>query len=92
MVATPKRIKLDPESGFVQLLKEVAAESTVIEADGERFRVTREDSTDIFANYDPERALVAIQGMFGTLPDGVAQELKAELRELRDQDSMGIPA
>jgi len=64
MVAPSKRMKLDPESEFIQLLKEAAAGSTVIEADGERFRVIRETS-DLFADYDADLAVAALGNACG---------------------------
>lgn len=91
MAATPKHITLDSESEFVQLLREAAAGATIIEADGERFRVIRETS-DLFANYDPDRALAALRAAFGTLPNDDIDELKRDLRAMRDQDSTGRPA
>ena len=91
MIASPRHIKLNPESDLAQLLREAVEEPTIIEADGERFRVFREPA-NLFANYNAARALAAVQGMFGTLPEEAAHELKAELRILRDQDSSGRPA
>lgn len=91
MIAPPKHIKLNPDSDFVQLLRDAAAGAAVIEVDGERFRVIRETS-DLFANYDPDRALAALRAAFGTLPNDGIDELKRDLREMREQDSAGRPA
>jgi hypothetical protein len=91
MVVTPKHITLEPDSEFAQLLREAAAGAAVIEADGERFRVIRETS-NLLASYDPNRALAALRAAFGTLPNDRVDELKRDLREMREQDSAGRPA
>ncbi len=87
MVAPPRLIKLDPENEFLPMLRE-AEDPAIIEAGGERFRVIREPS-DIVADCDPAQALIALQGMFGTLPPEGMQELKSELRAMSDQNSTG---
>ena len=47
---------------------------------------------DIWANYDPEKMLKAFEEATGILEGVDIEQLKADLREAREQDSIGRPA
>ncbi|MBV9280605.1 MAG: hypothetical protein JOZ41_11025, partial [Chloroflexi bacterium] len=64
----------------------------IVERNGERFRLQKEESTDIWADYDPESAREALRGAAGILAGMDIDELVAEIYAQRDQDSTGRPA
>jgi len=97
MAAQPLEIHVDPESETGKLLAQARERSIHIVSDGRRFRLVPEESTaddvDPFAGYDPERAAAAWRALAdANIFEGVDTEvLKAELREMRGQDSIGRP-
>jgi hypothetical protein len=91
MTAALKTIMVGPDSDIAQVLTHAMDEPILIDTRRARFRVVREDD-DPFANYDPERVRAALKGMAGTLIGVDVEELLAELREQRAQDSQGRPA
>lgn len=90
MVAEPKVIPVDPESELGHILDEAAAGDVILDKAGMRFRLIRQ-ADDPFANYDPERALAAFERAAGIFDGMDIEELKAELRAQRSQDSIGRP-
>ncbi len=86
-----KTIPVPPGSELARVLRRAADESALLEANGVRYRVVREDD-DPFARYDPARALSAVQRVAGTLAGVHATALVTELLAQRAQDSDGRPA
>ena len=91
MTTPVKTITVEPDGEVARVLEQATEMPIVIETRGARFRVVREGE-DPFANYDPERARAAAERAFGTLKGVDVDELLAELKEQRAQDSQGRPA
>ena len=90
MAAEPKIIPVEPDSELGRALDAVSDQNVVLQRGGERFRVVREVQ-DTLPDYDPERAWAALERSFGILRGLDREQLKAELREQRGQDSAGRP-
>jgi hypothetical protein len=93
-------IKLPPDNEIMKKVRAAleAGESVRLDDGGEVITLRPEaplrasENDDIWANYDPQRALDAFEQATGIL-DGVdVEQLLAELRERRGQDSIGRPA
>ena len=54
--------------------------------------VPRDDQTDIWSGYDPDRVRAALHASIGLLAGVDTEQLKADLRAQRAQDSAGRPA
>lgn len=92
MVATAKTIEVEPGSELDRLLEEANGKPLVLVRDGVRFRIEREDAKeDIWANYDPERVRQALRASAGALAHIDVDELRADIRSQRGQDSHGRP-
>src|SRR5688500_482218 len=53
---------------------------------------SRTDQADIWAGYDPDRVRQALHGSMGVLDTVDTEQLKADIRAQRAQDSAGRPA
>jgi hypothetical protein len=86
-------IKLNPDDALARQLDQQDARPIVIEANGVRYDVVRR-TEDIWADYDPERALSAVEKSAGILKRaGVdAARLEQDIYEDRTQNSTGRPA
>lgn len=91
MATAQKTITVQPGSELAGILEQAAEGPLVLEKNGTRFRLTREPE-DLFANYDPERTRAALERSRGALQGVDVEELKRDLREQREQDSIGRPA
>ncbi|MGH2534493.1 MAG: hypothetical protein ACRDJW_19675 [Thermomicrobiales bacterium] len=91
MVSQTKTLRVPAGSEIADLLARAADTPIVLETDGERFRVIREDE-NIWAGYDPAQMRAALKYSAGALAGVDVDALKAELRAQRDQDSIGRPA
>jgi hypothetical protein len=85
MVAVQKTIKVTPESTLADVLDAAASEPVVLDKDGMRFRITRED--DIWEPPDPERVREVLDATAGSWSDIDADQLIAELYEERETGS-----
>jgi hypothetical protein len=93
MVTPTRTVVVAPDSEVGKLLEQADQAPLVIERNGARYRVVREpDAVDPFADYDPVEARAALNRVFGILSGVDREALKAELREQREQDSLGRPA
>lgn len=90
MVTKTRVIQIEPDSELGRILDEAAAGDVILEKAGTRFRLIQQ-ADDLFANYDPERALAAFEQAAGLFDGMDVEELKAELRAQRSQDSIGRP-
>ena len=88
----PKTIEVTPGSELDRLLEEANGASLVLVRDGVRYRLERDHDDDIWANYDPDRVFQALRDSAGALAHVDTEELKADLRAQRGQDSHGRPA
>lgn len=86
-------IKLNPNEESARRLNQKDAQPVVIEANGIRYDVVRQ-AEDIWADYDPQRALKAVEKSAGILKRaGVdAEQLEKGIYEDRTQNSSGRPA
>jgi len=106
MVAQPQEIYIDPESETGRQLREAKGRPIRLVSGGEQYRVEAigggdeppaadavPEREDPFANYDPERARAAWMALAeANIFEGVDTEaLKAELLEMRGQDTPGRP-
>jgi hypothetical protein len=91
VVVSRKVLTVDPDSDIGRFLERMPDQPVIVETGRERFRIVRERE-DVLTNYDPERARAAVEQMYGVLKGQDLQSLKEELREMRDQDSIGRPA
>ena len=91
MAAEPKVIRVPPGSELDGIIEEATKTTIVLERNGRRFRLVREEETEPFAQYDPERARAALKRVAGMFEGIDTEALKAELREQRGQDSQGRP-
>lgn len=91
-MAAERTIPVDPESTIKELFAQVEDEPVVVAVGRERFRIVREKK-DIWANYDPEKARAALEGIIGMLADSDIDfdAWNEEIREQRGQYSTGRP-
>jgi hypothetical protein len=86
MHTAPKKIIVNPNSEVARLLDEAADRPLLLEKDGVRYRLDREE-TDIWAGYDPEAAIEGIRAAAGSWKDIDAEVFKAYIRERRKASS-----
>jgi len=87
-------IRLNPDDELAQRLRQDDTRPVVVESNGVRYAVVRAADTDIWADYDPERALQAMEKSAGILNRaGVdAEQLERDVYAERTQNSIGRPA
>jgi hypothetical protein len=90
MAAEPKVIPVAPGSELAEIVDQAAEAPVVLERNGRRFRLVREDE-DPFADYDPERVLRGFEEAAGLLSGLDVEAFKAEIRAQRGQASKGRP-
>jgi hypothetical protein len=86
MAARPEPIRVPHDSELSRLLAAARDRPLVLEADGVRYRVIREDE-DLWADYDPEAVRAAVAATAGTWADLDADELIAALYRARREGS-----
>ena len=86
-------IKLNPDDELARRLNRHDAQPVVIEANGVRYDVVRQ-AEDLWAGYDPDRAMRAVERSAGILKRaGVdAEQLERDIYDDRTQNSTGRPA
>jgi hypothetical protein len=86
-------IKLNPDDELARQLDQRDARPILLEANGVRYDVVRR-AENIWADYDPERALSAVEKSAGILKRaGVdAAQLERDIYDDRTQNSTGRPA
>ncbi len=87
MAQEPLTIPIDPTSDLARILSEAKA-PVVLESDGIRYTVERED---VFAGYDPQAALRALRRGRGALEGVDIELLLADLDDQRSQDGSHRP-
>jgi hypothetical protein len=91
MVAPTKLVKLTPDSTANELLDDADHEPVVVERNGVRYVVRREmDADDIWAGYDPELALKALDEIVGIFDDIDTDAWIADIYEARKKGSRPI--
>jgi hypothetical protein len=93
-------IKVPRDSGIIEKIRTARdAGQPVVFDDGEEVisistttTGPQEPKADIWANYDPDAMIAALRKSAGAFADIDTEQLKADIREQRDQDSSGRPA
>lgn len=97
MSAQPQPYKLRLNSKLARLLKRESPQPVILETEGVRYRVVREEdpvnlADDPWADYDAEKMRAAVHASAGVLIGVDRDALLADLRAERGQDSVGRPA
>lgn len=85
MATELRRIPVRPGTELARLLDEVKTHGTpvLLEADGKLYRLSTEEDTDIWADYDPEKVREALRHSAGALKDVDRDKLINDLRAQR---------
>jgi hypothetical protein len=86
MAAEAKPIKITPDVRLDDLFAEASKAPVVPEQNGVRYRLSREDE-DLWANYDPEAFLAALNEAAGTWADVDADALVQDIYRWRREGS-----
>ena len=86
MASEPKKIKVTPGSELARLLDEASGESLLLEKDGVVYRLSTEEE-DIWAGYDPEQVIAALDRTAGSWADIDADALIMKLYRAREEGS-----
>lgn len=97
MNAQPQPYKLNPDSELAHLLKRADRQPVILETEGVRYRVVRETervnlTDEPWAHYNAEKVRAAVHASAGVLNGVNRDELLADLRAERGQDSISRPA
>lgn len=93
MAPNAKTIDIPSDSETARLLHEADETPLVLVVEGTRYRVRREPSEaatgadDLWADYDPERAIAGMRAAAGSWKDVDAEQLKADIRRWREEGS-----
>ena len=91
MATETKVINVAPESELGRFLEEIGEAPVILEKDGERYVLAREDAHDIWADYDPEKVRQALLQSAGALADIDRESLLSDIHAAREQNSPGRP-
>ncbi len=86
MAAEPTPISVPADSELGRLLDDAVKHNRVLEANGVRYRVIRDDIS-IWSDYDPDAVSEAVAATAGTWSDVNPDELSAALYRARDAGS-----
>ena len=92
MVHESEVIHVDPGSDLDHLLEKAGSRPIVLERRGVRYHLNREslpiaDENDIWANYDPERALAGIRKAAGVWSEIDTDAMKESIYRAREEGS-----
>jgi len=93
MVARAKPIEISADSETAKLLREADETPAIFVVNGARYRVLREPASanaandDLWADYDPQRAIDGMLAAAGSWRDVDGEKLKAVFRRWRDEGS-----
>ena len=91
MATETKVINVAPGSELGRFLEEIGEAPVVLEKDGERYVLAREDAHDIWADYDPEKVRQALPQSAGALAGIDRESLLSDTHAAREQNSPGRP-
>lgn len=86
MSAEPAPIAIDPDSELGRALDETDGPITVLRGN-KKFRVTRVEEDDLWANYDPELVLKRLNDVAGKISDEEADRLLELVYRGREEGS-----
>lgn len=84
MAAQPRTIIVPPTGELARLLDEAADGPLVLERDGVRYRLDRENDS-LLRNDDPAKTLAGIEAAGGSWRDLDAEKLKADIYRAREE-------
>jgi hypothetical protein len=87
MLTEPHRIRIEPDSELARFLDEVGETPVLLEKNGKLYRLAEEPETDLWANYDPEKARAALKRVAGSWADIDVHKLIADLYRAREEGS-----
>lgn len=90
MILITKTVHVEPGGELDRLLDETAEGPIVLERDGVHYRLGRVDvemEEDIWAGYDPEKAIAGMRAAAGFLSDEEAERLREYIYEGRELGS-----
>jgi len=89
MIREPRKIQVTPGSELARLLEEAAFAPVILERDGERYRLNREEEPgeDLWAGYDPARVRQALAETAGSWADIDTETLIADIYRARGEGS-----
>jgi hypothetical protein len=91
MVAVRKTVKVTQESTVEELLADADESPLILDKNGVRYHLSREDpKTDIWADYDPERARQVLDDVAGIFRDVDVDRWIDEIYEAREQGTRPI--
>lgn len=85
MAITPKTIRVTAETALPELLDDATREPIILERDGERFRLSRDE--DIAYEPDPEAVRAMLADVAGSWADLDVDEMIREIYEAREAGS-----
>jgi hypothetical protein len=85
MATIPKTVRVTAETALPEFLDDVAREPIILERDGERFRLSREE--DIAYEPDPEGVRRMLAATAGSWADLDVDEMIREIYEAREAGS-----
>ncbi|MCY4437631.1 MAG: hypothetical protein OXE05_09905 [Chloroflexi bacterium] len=91
MAAETKVVNVAPESELGRFLEEIGGAPVILDKDGERYVLAREDAHDIWVDYDPEKVRQALRQGTGILAGVDRESLLSEIHAAREQNSPGRP-
>ena len=91
MATETKVINVAPESELGRFLEEIGGAPVILDKDGERYVLAREDAHDIWVDYDPEKVRQALRQGTGILAGVDRESLLSEIHAAREQNSPGRP-
>ena len=91
MATETKVINVAPESELGRFLEEIGEAPVILDRDGERYVLAREDAHDHWADYSPEKVRQALLQSAGALADIDRESLLSDIHAAREQNSPGRP-
>ena len=91
MLTELEPIHVAPDSELAQMLDRIGDTPVLLEKNGKLYRLTEEPQENIWADYDPARAKAALRKSAGALQGVDRDELLADIRSGREQNSHGRP-
>jgi len=80
-------ILVEPGTELAELLDKASTAPVLLEKGGTRFRLAAEECEDMWADYDPDKVVGAIDKLAGSLSDGDADALVAAIYKARKEGS-----
>lgn len=89
MASEPRTVTIDPDSELGQALAEANGAPVILERNGARFRVSR-DEDDLWANYDPAAVRAGLRKFAGMISPEDAERLKESIYRGREEGTRPI--